>query len=562
VASAAAALTSTVAVTTIFGVGGGGLVAYKMQRRTVGLTEFEFHKEESPYQKQQRSTPAHDEHDDSPDAELFSTICMSGWLRDDHDFQRPFGIMPSHPPLDRARHDDRLELLERFYAIYRPGHILKCPKVLESWRGEEDQLWRLLRRNYGKDPDSLFPLDNGPRFRGSLTHEQRETVEQLFTQLGCTISEVGAKEDATSRTNKQQTPFERMESSQPGEYFQMDGSNASLLDSLHGPFADDLTESFAGTSSEKPSSSSQDGEEERDEAKLAKIKHLATVWDYQTTYGGELYSVRWESNLLEELCDSVVDLASDVVTGATTHLLKYTALSALAAAMALPVALKSVANMIDGTWTLVVERTDEAGAELAKSLLFSSAGNRPVTLVGFSFGARAIYKCLKELALYQEKWEDYQERRASLGSKTNSRHRYRKPQQKDETDSFFENMREPASIVGDVSRLVVDALLRICCTLCLSLIYCFPFSFLFDTGNTNGAPESFESLDLEGMSASCCRPSCELLLAQGSYSFSNVPDQEVWSKAWYVCFIQTQLRPCHKFQLTFFLFKQYVERAR
>lgn len=91
--------------------------------------------------------------------------------------------------------------------------------------------------------------------------------------------------------------------------------------------------------------------------------------------------------------------------------------------------------------------------ELAKSLLFSSAGNRPVTLVGFSFGARAIYSCLKQLALYQEKWEDYQERRRQSGSSTQGKFRYRKSQNKEESDAFFENMREPASIIGDVSFL-------------------------------------------------------------------------------------------------------------
>lgn len=43
-ASVAGVLTSTAAVTTIFGVGGGGLVGYKMKRRTAGLTEFHFEK--------------------------------------------------------------------------------------------------------------------------------------------------------------------------------------------------------------------------------------------------------------------------------------------------------------------------------------------------------------------------------------------------------------------------------------------------------------------------------------------------------------------------------------
>lgn len=92
--------------------------------------------------------------------------------------------------------------------------------------------------------------------------------------------------------------------------------------------------------------------------------------------------------------------------------------------------------MIDGTWTLAVERSDEAGKELAKSLLFSRAGHRPVTLVGYSFGARMIYSCLKELARYQEKWEDYHED-GSTGS-TNKEGR-----------EFYKKMREPASIIED-----------------------------------------------------------------------------------------------------------------
>jgi hypothetical protein len=67
-------LSSAAAITTIFGVGGAGLAGYKMHRRTKGLTEFDFQKEQLGK---------------NSEAELFSTVCISGWLRDARDFQRP-----------------------------------------------------------------------------------------------------------------------------------------------------------------------------------------------------------------------------------------------------------------------------------------------------------------------------------------------------------------------------------------------------------------------------------------------------------------------------------------
>lgn len=405
----AVALTTTAAVTTIFGVGGGSMVAYKMTRRTVGLTEFEFQKESNNISSEGKA--------EVPEAELFCTVCISGWLRDDCDFQRPWGLSPTRPPID-----DRLELLERFYSVYRPGHVPRCAKILDCWKNEEEQLWKLLRQNYGRDPDHLFPLNDGPKFRGALSLEQREIVAKLLEELGCSVPKAGRDSEAAPA---QQTPFDRM---------QFSDQQALFYESRLGPKSRD--NSVSGFDDIVPG----------DDADTPKIKHLSTVWDYHATYGGELYTVRWESDLLEELCLSVIDLAADVVTGATTHLLKFTVLSALAAALAVPAALKSAANMIDGTWTLVVERSDLAGKELAQSLLFSTAGNRPVTLVGFSFGARVIYSCLKELARYQEKWEDFQERqREAQKVKRKGDHSV------EGSDEFFRKMREPASIVGDVS---------------------------------------------------------------------------------------------------------------
>mmetsp|Transcript_28681 Transcript_28681/g.44585 ORF Transcript_28681/g.44585 Transcript_28681/m.44585 type:complete len:652 (+) Transcript_28681:253-2208(+) len=123
-------------------------------------------------------------------------------------------------------------------------------------------------------------------------------------------------------------------------------------------------------------------------------------------FNTELYTVEWEPKLLEELSKSIESIAKDVGIVMSREILKTTAASTLMTAIAWPVALVSAANMIDGTWTLATERADEAGVELANSLLESASniGMRPVTLMGYSMGARVIYKCLKEMVRKQKEW--------------------------------------------------------------------------------------------------------------------------------------------------------------
>jgi hypothetical protein len=458
--AAVVTLTNTVIVTTIFGVGGGGLAAYKMQRRTQGLTEFEFRREsKTSANKRQGNDRVEDERGQSLpiEAELFSTICLSGWLRDRHDYQRPWGIHPTNPRLT-----DRMELLERFYSIHSPDHVPKCPKILASWKGEENKLWSVLRQKYGRDPDHLFPLKVGPRFTGALTLEQEEVLDQLFVELGYN----SVAPNAPGPSAHQPTPFERMRAGWKKDDGREQANskktsvnnadplvrNGPAFDSMHGPSGQASLpprESKAKIDRQSPNTSfNAEDSEQDDEGTHGDPKHLATVWDYHATYGGELYTIRWESTLLTNICDCVMDLAMDVVSGATRHLLRQTVLSTLFAAITWPAYLINVANMIDGDWTLAVERCDEAGTELAKTLLFSRAGHRPVTLVGFSFGARIIYACLKELAKAQQDWEEYEDlKRRNVtdgrGGTSQDRQRFNK------LDKKLRGMREPASIVED-----------------------------------------------------------------------------------------------------------------
>eukprot|EP01018_Ginkgo_biloba_P021316 Gb_13022 [translate_table: standard] len=113
----------------------------------------------------------------------------------------------------------------------------------------------------------------------------------------------------------------------------------------------------------------------------------------------ERYALRWESTNLIAVSTSIQDW---LTSSLTTELMKQgamlTVLSTLVAALAWPSVLLSATNLIDGKWSIAVDRSDKAGELLAQVLLKGLQGNRPVTLIGFSLGARVIFKCLEKLA--------------------------------------------------------------------------------------------------------------------------------------------------------------------
>jgi hypothetical protein len=273
------------------------LAAYKMQRRTQGLTEFEFQKETDASMGSETGGP----NDPRPatskagiEAELFSTICISGWLRDEYDFQRPWGLHPTSPRLV-----DRLELLERFYSIHSPDHLPKCRRILESWSGEEGKLWGVLREKYGVDPDHLFPLQHGQRVKGALTLEQEEVLDQIFVELGYNSQ----SPDRGTPAQKQPTPFERMKKGWK-DLKHKDGKESTTLPASSIPsYGIFSSHSHDSHSISRPADWSQsnmvetirskeDKEGETDKVYKAP-QHLATVWDYKSSYGGELYTIRY-----------------------------------------------------------------------------------------------------------------------------------------------------------------------------------------------------------------------------------------------------------------------------
>ncbi|NWV01013.1 TMCO4 protein, partial [Upupa epops] len=115
----------------------------------------------------------------------------------------------------------------------------------------------------------------------------------------------------------------------------------------------------------------------------------------------EQYCLAWESKYLMELGHALDSLMNGFVNMMAQEALKLTVFSGIVTALTWPTSLLTVASVIDNPWGVCLHRSAEVGKHLAHILLSRQQGKRPVTLVGFSLGARVIYFCLQEMA--QEK---------------------------------------------------------------------------------------------------------------------------------------------------------------
>ncbi|KAL0913080.1 hypothetical protein M5K25_016513 [Dendrobium thyrsiflorum] len=130
----------------------------------------------------------------------------------------------------------------------------------------------------------------------------------------------------------------------------------------------------------------------------------------------ERYALQWESKNLVAVSTAIQDWLTSTLT---RELMKggamMTVLNSLVIALAWPAALLAATDFIDSKWTIAIDRSDKAGKLLAETLIKGLQGNRPVTLLGFSLGARVIFKCLQHLAKFGDN-EGLVERVVLLGA--------------------------------------------------------------------------------------------------------------------------------------------------
>lgn len=82
---------------------------------------------------------------------------------------------------------------------------------------------------------------------------------------------------------------------------------------------------------------------------------------------------------------------------AKKEIIKRTVFGALLAGL-WPLALLKVSRVLDNPFSVANSRAYKAGQVLADAIINKAQGERPLTLVGYSLGAKVIFSCLKTLA--------------------------------------------------------------------------------------------------------------------------------------------------------------------
>lgn len=130
---------------------------------------------------------------------------------------------------------------------------------------------------------------------------------------------------------------------------------------------------------------------------LTSKEEVVTPWRILSPES-EVFALRWELEALLNLGNSITAMISTSAWGyAKKELIKRSIFAELMSAM-WPLAVLQISRVVDNPFSVARSRSEKAGEVLADALINKAQGERPVTLVGYSLGARVIYSCLMSLA--------------------------------------------------------------------------------------------------------------------------------------------------------------------
>jgi len=203
---------------------------------------------------------------------------------------------------------------------------------------------------------------------------------------------------------------------------------ASLLDKITALSDEEEEETSEGDSGEEKAGTEGKGESSGESETLEKAnihprhkslvsddkEHLAVTlavsgWvrdmdDYTRPWYGldrmdcERFCLVWESEELLALGKALESFVrSKVVTEGTKYWIAHTAAAGVLAACAWPSLILTASGFIDNAWAVALDRAEKLGRVLADVLAANFHGDKPITLIGYSLGAKSIFHCLEEL---------------------------------------------------------------------------------------------------------------------------------------------------------------------
>lgn len=414
-----------------FGAAGGGLAGYRMRRRVAGVTDFEFTDDE------QRATVM-------PSLALVVGVC--GSMRHVHDHSVQFGLAPPRVPATLELRTRRAvaqlcDSTDPEWIQRRSTDILNATTVADDPKATERNVAAALFGDPEADVDAKHPpqvpLDTlGHRAQAALaavvTGEQKSmamsrpfegsvlssVLEISRSQLAlCNIED----EDTTSQPDSQSVValasqlYEAAFKRATAEQDEQNEHKVGVVEpSEQAPVPKSSWKSriFGNAAKENIKDSEQKLGATSDSTKASKVPDIPLWWwcrEYGERSGSEMHCLVWERSLLVEVTGSMRSLARSLATsGARESIILGASTSAAAAVLmtlAVPIYLIQATKYIDSTWTLAIERADAAGVALADALCATEQiGTRPATLIGYSLGARVVFKCLETLANRHEEW--------------------------------------------------------------------------------------------------------------------------------------------------------------
>ncbi|PVI03233.1 DUF726-domain-containing protein [Periconia macrospinosa] len=130
---------------------------------------------------------------------------------------------------------------------------------------------------------------------------------------------------------------------------------------------------------------------------LTSKEEVVVPWRYMEP-SIEGFALRWELEALLKLGNSMDSFVKSAAWSyAKGQLIKRTIFGALASGL-WPLGLLKISSILDNPFSVAKYRADRAGEVLADALINKVQGERPITLIGYSLGARLIFSCLSTLA--------------------------------------------------------------------------------------------------------------------------------------------------------------------